>query len=542
MTPLHAAALAALLPLLPVPSAPQAAPAEPLSALLVPVEAPAAGTPGLGEVVLRERAVALRLELLEDAAARPGAELRLPLFDDVAPRVGRVRAEPGLGGVVWHGEVLSEDGATIGSATLSAVGGVAAGSVRVSDRLYRIGWLGAGVHRVSELDEERFPVCATDERRHAVAPPGPSAAPAGGAIAASTNLPTVDVLVVYTSLAKNNEGGTAAMQALINLAVSETNQAYQSSDVSQRLRLVHAAELTGYTENGNFNTELARLSDTNDGYNDVVHAWRDQYGADEVAMIVNSSQYCGIAYLMTNVSNGFESNAFNVTSRTCATGYYSFGHELGHNMGSHHDAGNAGGAAFPYSYGWRTANGQYRTILAYAPGTRIQFFSNHNKSYNGQILGQANSAENWRSLNDTAATSSQWRCAKGVNYGAAKTTSLGGAAVVSYSGKPVFDGSGGFQVELQGAVPFQPAIVFYGDAQTSAPFFGGTLLVAPPTLRLPVQFTDGAGNASYSFPIASYNFGDEIYLQGWFRDPGHPDGTGIGLSNGLRIDVCRYDN
>ena len=33
---------------------------------------------------------------------------------------------------------------------------------------------------------------------------------------------------------------------------------------------------------------------------------------------------------------GFAPNAFAVVDRTCATGYYSFGHEMGHNMGLNH--------------------------------------------------------------------------------------------------------------------------------------------------------------------------------------------------------------
>jgi hypothetical protein len=43
--------------------------------------------------------------------------------------------------------------------------------------------------------------------------------------------------------------------------------------------------------------------------------------------------------------------AFNVVKDDCATGYYSFGHEIGHNLGLSHDHDNASGGLFDYSYG-----------------------------------------------------------------------------------------------------------------------------------------------------------------------------------------------
>ena len=61
---------------------------------------------------------------------------------------------------------------------------------------------------------------------------------------------------------------------------------------------------------------------------DELHALRDSTGADMVSLIEDAPQYCGIAYLMGNLSPGFAASAFSVIHRTCATGYYSFAHEL----------------------------------------------------------------------------------------------------------------------------------------------------------------------------------------------------------------------
>jgi hypothetical protein len=145
----------------------------------------------------------------------------------------------------------------------------------------------------------------------------------------------LDVLVAYTPAVESLHG-IEGTDALIILAVAESNQAYANSGMSPRLNLVHTV-LTTYTESGNMSTDLGRLRSTSDGYMDELHALRDSYGADLVSLIEEEPQYCGIAYRMTSLSTGFASAAFSVVHRTCATGYYSFAHEIGHNQGAHHD-------------------------------------------------------------------------------------------------------------------------------------------------------------------------------------------------------------
>ena len=55
---------------------------------------------------------------------------------------------------------------------------------------------------------------------------------------------------------------------------------------------------------------------------------RAEYKADLVGLVVNTNKYCGCSYNY----NGKARNGFFMTSRNCMTGYYSFGHEIGHNM------------------------------------------------------------------------------------------------------------------------------------------------------------------------------------------------------------------
>jgi hypothetical protein len=147
----------------------------------------------------------------------------------------------------------------------------------------------------------------------------------------------IDVLVPWTAYAECRKSGLsrgctrtatteANMRALINLAVAETNTAYAESGVNVELNLIHAYYTT-YIENRTFSQALSDLRGTTDGFIDDVHVKRAEHGADVVAMIIDDSAYCGIAYMGPS-----KANMFSVTYWSCATGYYSFGHEIGHNM------------------------------------------------------------------------------------------------------------------------------------------------------------------------------------------------------------------
>ena len=213
------------------------------------------------------------------------------------------------------------------------------------------------------------------------------------------------------------------MLSHINLGIAETNTGYANSGVVQRVRLANAAEVS-YTEAGTTTsgmiTDLNRVTNTSDGFLDSVHTLRNTYNADVVSLwetgYNNPSGACGIAWLMPGNLPSFASNAFSVVDISCATGYYSFGHEMGHNMGLNHarvDYATPPTGAYPYSFGYKWTG--YRTVMAYAPGTRILHFSNPNVSYLGNATGvneaAGNSANNALSLNNTRVTVANWRVA-----------------------------------------------------------------------------------------------------------------------------------
>jgi len=123
--------------------------------------------------------------------------------------------------------------------------------------------------------------------------------------------------------------------------------------------------------------------------------------------------------LMSTVSSSFSRSGFSAVSRRCAIGNYSFGHELGHNMGARHDV-YVDSATTPYAYAhgytYPAAASPWRTVMAYddackAVGTsctRIPYWSNPSLSRGGAAMGDS-TADNHQTLNNTAYTVANFR-------------------------------------------------------------------------------------------------------------------------------------
>ena len=150
----------------------------------------------------------------------------------------------------------------------------------------------------------------------------------------------IDAMVLYTADAECGNAGLplgcvrtptreASIRSKIDLAIAETNTAYLLSGVKVALNLVHAA-YDDYVETDDTGTTLHALP-----AKPSVHALCQAYGADVVAMIVGRGQYCGVGYNGPSIGS-----MYSVSHYSCATGYYTFGHEIGHNFGLNHDRGS----------------------------------------------------------------------------------------------------------------------------------------------------------------------------------------------------------
>jgi len=292
----------------------------------------------------------------------------------------------------WSGSITG----TLGQGTFVVRDGRITGSIQADGTLYRIEPVTGDVHALIRVDQNRFPPeeppsFQERERRSERAP-----APRLDSATAKRDGPVgIDVLVAYTPASRT---AVADIAATIQLAVAEANQSYVNSGINIKLNLVDSFELA-YSESGkSFDTILADFV-----ANPTVNSRRNSSAADLSVMIIDQSDYCGLA----DAIRATAATAFAVVYYDCATGYYSFAHELGHLQGARHDPANDP-TTLPFSYGHgfqQLAPPAWRTIMAYncaAGCPRVQYWSNPSVLYNGMPTGTATANNNARVLNETA--------------------------------------------------------------------------------------------------------------------------------------------
>ena len=215
----------------------------------------------------------------------------------------------------------------------------------------------------------------------------------------------VDLLVVYCAGVEKRYGGAAGIKSAAQLAVQQANTAYSRSGISMTLNLVHVAPVN-YQSAGNLGGDLHNITFKHKTLRAHVSDLRKKYRADLVTL-VSSKDGGGVGWLLTNLK-GSRRTGYNVIGAGALRGY-TLAHEVGHNLGCQHARGDRGisRGLFPHGHGHRfTASKdqgrarQFRTIMAYAPGRRIGYFSNPTRRYLGQLTGATN-ANNAAVLNRT---------------------------------------------------------------------------------------------------------------------------------------------
>ncbi len=355
--------------------------------------------------------------LAGDPAGKANALLALPFFPDAAytARIDHVQ-RTFTGGYTLSGVL---DGIPDSEVGLALEGDALVGHASLPGGHYTLGLTPDGLQIVGQVKPGQAPL-ANDTRIPPVSP-GISAQGFYGDDDGSY----VDVLVVYTPAIRSSIGGTSAMRAAINDLVTETNQGYINSQVSQRVRVVHTEEVdyNESTQSGSppsLATMLYQLSNYPngaDGILDQVQTLRNTYAADLVVMLVDAvdPSLAGIAWVMAGdglVAHAFEPYAYSVVTDFWYSNFYVFGHEMGHNMGAQHDQAHAGSpGAYPYSYGYCLPKEIYHTIMAYDGPCyyTINHWSNPAVIYDGVASGVSDSEDNHLTLNNTAPIVAQFR-------------------------------------------------------------------------------------------------------------------------------------
>jgi hypothetical protein len=350
------------------------------------------------------------------------SRLALNLFPNVVLTAIFERSENINPGRAWIGSI---QGAPMSVVTLTVVGRELAGSVTYPGGIYEISGDATGMAIVAEVDATRLAPPAEPLRR-----PGSSAISSSDAglpasealVSPAVAIPEITVAIFYTARAQSEAGGATTIQARISNRVATANAAYRNSGINQRIKLVHSGPIA-YTQSGSPGTHLTRLRTVGDGHMESVHVTRNSKKADLVALVVGGSSWnygaCGIGYLFVPPINapsmapyGFSWNVLECLS------VYVLEHEMGHNMGAHHDSYVTGGShgAYPYSHGYVDLAARFLTIMAYDNQCHdkkincklIGYFSNPAKKYGTRATGKA-AADNGKTLNKTAAIVAAFR-------------------------------------------------------------------------------------------------------------------------------------
>ena len=207
----------------------------------------------------------------------------------------------------------------------------------------------------------------------------------------------IDVYVAYDQDSSGGSVAAADAQSYAELFVAYTNQAYENSNINQRIWLVGNVDGYNYTD-ADSSSLSAELSAAESGSITGLHDKRDEYHADIVIFFspFPGSTCNGLANLQTTNGNvGWNTNAF-ATMQACSFGHSIFAHELGHTMGSRHDwYDDPGITPATIAHGHVDTTKEFRTIMSYndrctALGIScptIPNFSNPAVSYNGGATG-----------------------------------------------------------------------------------------------------------------------------------------------------------
>ena len=339
----------------------------------------------------------------------PGAHFNLNLFRDASFMATDLRTAPTFSGYSISGQL---EGVPFGTVTLVVHGDIVVGSLRTPKQTFTIRSIESGKVEIREVDPSTLPPLAEPLVPKPSALRRPPTTPIRVESAGADD-DVIDVLVAYTRAARENAGGHADIQAVIDLWVAETNQAYADSGVEQSIHLVHAEEV-GYVEQDSLSIDLDALACGADEYSactvdafDELHEMRERLGVDLVSLVTESgTDFCGMAFQFAGEPpDASPWNSFSAVGLNC--GARSFAHELGHNMGLLHDRyldADFRPKMYPYAHGYvnqeafkagATDRQAWNTIMAYYTQCYdsqidcrpLMRFSNPDQSHEGDVMG-----------------------------------------------------------------------------------------------------------------------------------------------------------
>jgi len=282
---------------------------------------------------------------------------------------------------------------------LTVKGNALYGHVTIDNQMYHISPILPPLHEIalmdySDLPSEHPPIEITPSAQKKI----PQYHQEDGAV--------IHLMVLYTRKASDE---SPHIDALIQLAIDETNLSFEQSGIQTRLNLIHVHQVD-YKEQ-DIVLDLKRLAGKNDGFMDDIHLLRDQYAADIVVMMESSDTNCGVSYLNPDADFGFC-----IVSVKCV-GNYAFAHEIGHLFGAYYNPeGAAQNNPYPYGHGYLHVNG-WRSIMALnlpslCPNgmcRRVLQWSNPGIRFQGTYTGSFLTHNNSRVINESSVKLANFR-------------------------------------------------------------------------------------------------------------------------------------
>ena len=176
----------------------------------------------------------------------------------------------------------------------------------------------------------------------------------------------ISVKVYYT---REFASQTNNINEFVDKMLALTNQGFFNSKVPITVvkNCIEAADVNDIYD---MNEQLEEFTTLRKSFEDL----RDT--ADTATLLTTKSNYCGLAYTFA-----FNGNALSVVAKHCVE-TYTYGHELGHNLGAYHNIEN-NNPLYPYGHGNRidptNGNEGYHTIMSYSANgyrNQVNYYSN----------------------------------------------------------------------------------------------------------------------------------------------------------------------
>lgn len=263
------------------------------------------------------------------------------------------------------------------------------GSVTVEGQLYRIEYVSPGQYALLKVDETKLPPSAEP-----IELGGPAHADKTIGKQPMSARSFIRVLFVTTNEARSKYPNYKA--SLAN-ALQDANQHMINSQVPITYEIAGYYDANHAEAGRTMAAQMHEFSNTTKGFGQEIYTLRGTLRADLASLYISGGEFCGLGQLaVNNQRNG-------LSTISCV---HSLSHELGHNMGAHHnwEAGDEeGNPTYMFGYRQTAVAPRFSTQMSYgcSPACpRIPYYSNPRLTYQGLPLGTVRNHDVARRFNE----------------------------------------------------------------------------------------------------------------------------------------------